>query len=559
MIIGIDDAIAFPRTFVRGCPPIDVHPQSCPDCGLPISGSAPEGLCRACLFREALSPPAGASEHEADTGAPPTIGGYEIAGLIAHGGMGSVYRARDAALNRTVALKLMLGGGSLAGAEQVARFRFEAEAAASLDHPNIVPVYGAGEHEGQPFFAMQWISGGTLADRAGDLFPDRAAPAGLRRIAGLIAAVSRAVHHAHQRGILHRDLKPGNILIGEGGAPMVADFGLAKLVGAEGGPTLSGQMLGSPAYLAPEVGTGKAPASVAADIYSLGVILFELASGKPPFAGGTPLDLIRRAAEETPPRPSQHNAAADRDFDTICLKCLEKDPAHRYGSAAELAADLARWIAGKPVAARQVGAAARAWRWMRRHPAHAMFGGAVALFGALFLLQMIVANSEIDQQRLLAEQRGEVAKRSGERTRQELYASDMLAAQSALNAGLLSEARRLLRRHLPRAGEPDLRGFEWRAHWARCQGDQLATYYGDGSPLYAIAVSPDGRRSPPRRSRAALSAPCHRKRRRPRVFPPRRHRSARLAAARPDRADLSRAEAICDGERRRRDPAVPVG
>jgi serine/threonine-protein kinase len=309
-----------------------------------------------------------------------TIDDFEIEAEIARGGMGVVYRAHQRSLNRPVALK-MLRAGPLADAEEVRRFRLEAESAAILDHPHIVPIYEVGVRGGLSYLAMKLVEGESLARRMGR---DRDDP---RAAASLVASVARAVHHAHQRGILHRDLKPSNILIDAQGQPHVTDFGLAKRVGSDPELTQSGAILGSPPYMAPEQAEGvKGSVTVATDVYGLGAILYALLTGRPPFQAETPLATLDQVRTREPDPPSTINQHVERDLQSICLKCLEKDPRQRYGSAVALAEDLEHWLLGEPIAARRAGRLERAWRWCRRNPGVA---GLTSVIGLLLLLTAV--------------------------------------------------------------------------------------------------------------------------------------------------------------------------
>jgi eukaryotic-like serine/threonine-protein kinase len=284
------------------------------------------------------------------------VGDYEVLGELARGGMGIVYRARQRSLNRLVALKVMRDGPA-ASADDARRFRNEAQAVASLDHPQIVPIYEVGEQGGFSFFSMKLAEGGSLADRIPVYADD------LRAAARLLAAVARAVHHAHERGILHRDLKPSNILIDDRGEPLVADFGLARRVEGECDLTQTGTVLGTPAYMAPEQATGqKGAVTTATDIHGLGAILYALLTGGPPFRGDSPLATLEQVREHTPEPPSTIRRSIDHDLETICLKCLEKESRQRYASALAVAEDLERWQSGRPILARPVGPVEHAWR-----------------------------------------------------------------------------------------------------------------------------------------------------------------------------------------------------
>ena len=282
---------------------------------------------------------------------PVRLGDYELLEEIGRGGMGVVYRARQLSLDRIVAVKMILRG-TLASPDDLARFRAEAEAAARLDHPNIVPVYEVGEIEGQPYFSMKFVAGTTLARRLaeGPLLP--------REAATLLLPVARAIHFAHRQGLLHRDLKPSNILIDEAGRPHVTDFGLAKRITDNTGLTHTGAILGTPSYMAPEqVGGNRGEIGPTSDVYSLGSILYQMLTGRPPFQAASPVDTLLMVLEQDPAPPRLLNAKADRDLEMIALKCLQKPPDLRYASADALAADLTAYLAGEPVSARSGGIA----------------------------------------------------------------------------------------------------------------------------------------------------------------------------------------------------------
>jgi hypothetical protein len=290
--------------------------------------------------------------------------------------MGVVYRARQVSANRPVALKVILSG-QLASADDVRRFQAKAEAAANLDHANVLPIYQVGEHDGQPFFSMKLIEGGNLGSRVPELV---ARP---RAAAALVARLARAVHFAHQRGILHRDIKPANVLLDADGTPYITDFGLAKRLEADSGLTRTGTVVGTPSYMPPEQARADRQITTAADVYSLGAVLYELLSGRPPFRAGTQFDTILQVLETEPDHPRTFNPRADRDLSAVALKCLQKAPGNRYESAAALADDLERWLAGEPTRARPPSLAGQAWRWLRRNAAAAVSIGVLGTLAGL--------------------------------------------------------------------------------------------------------------------------------------------------------------------------------
>jgi thiol-disulfide isomerase/thioredoxin len=304
--------------------------------------------------------------------APARLADYDVLSELGRGGMGVVYKARDARLNRVVALKMILLG-NLADEDQIRRFRQEAEDAGRLDHPNIVPIYQVGEEQGHPYFTMKLIEGGGLCALAARFHADP------RAAAQFMATISRAVHYAHQHGIIHRDLKPGNILVDGDGQPHVTDFGLAKHLAARDANTQTGAVVGTPSYMAPEQASGRTDLTVAADVYSLGVVLYELLTGRPPFRDPNPFDTLRQVIEAEPTPPRALNPRVDRDLETVCLKCLRKEPAGRYASAEALADDLTRYSTGEPIQARRVGRLERVTKWVRRRPAAAALVAVSAL------------------------------------------------------------------------------------------------------------------------------------------------------------------------------------
>jgi tetratricopeptide (TPR) repeat protein len=321
----------------------------------------------------------------------PSVPGYELLRELGRGGMGVVYEARQTALGRIVAVKTLPAGS--VGPGELARFRREIETISRLDHPHIVPVYEVGERGGVPYFSMKLYPGGSLARRSGTPTADP------RADARTVETIARAVHHSHQRGVLHRDLKPSNILLDEAGQPHVADFGLAKQFDPTAGATMPSQIVGTPAYISPEQARGDELVTTASDVYGLGTILYELLTGEPPFQAETALATLWQVMERAPRPPRLVNPRVQADLETICLKCLEKEPARRYASALELAEDLARWQRGEPISVRPVGRFESVVRWCRRRPRDA------ALAALLFVLLALATGTAWWLDRSAVEQR----------------------------------------------------------------------------------------------------------------------------------------------------------
>jgi WD40 repeat protein/tRNA A-37 threonylcarbamoyl transferase component Bud32 len=420
-------------------------------------------------------------EAPASAPCPRRVGDYELLEPIGQGGMGVIYKARQLRLQRLVAVK-MIRPDRLTSAADVLRFRSEAEAAASLDHPNIVPIYEVGEHEGEHFFSMKLLEGGSLDRRLPGLSADPAA------CAGVVATVARAVHYAHQRGLLHRDLKPANILLDARGRPHVTDFGLAKrltragLEAGEASLTQQGMIVGTPNYMAPEQAAPKGGVSTAADVYSLGAILYELLTGRPPFRAETPLDTIRQLLEREPAPPRSLNRRVDRDLETVCLKCLHKEPGKRYASAEALADDLRRFRQGEPIRARPVGRRERLLKWVRRRPA-------LAALAALLVLVFLAGFAGVSWEWRRAEGEYEKAAASAATERRTAYARAVALAYAEWRDGNAGRAEQVLDEC-----RPELREWEW--HYLRrlFQARQLATLKGHADGVLAVAFSPDSAR-----------------------------------------------------------------
>ncbi len=482
----------------------------------PLSSARHSGPAPSELFLRRLTEMGGHARPFAGPIEVPVVPGYEILHELGRGGMGVVYRARHVGLNRTVALKMILAGDH-AGPRDLARFKAEAEAVARLRHPNIVQIYDVGEVQGRPYLAFELVEGGSLVQRV------RGAPQPARAGARFIEALARAIHYAHERGIVHRDLKPANILLADLAAeigppsgapsgarrlneltPKITDFGLAKRLDDEGPSSVSGEVVGTPSYMAPEQAGGRSSEiGPPADVYALGAILYELLTGKPPFKGPTALDTVLQVLHEEPARPSRlpsHlESPVPRDLEIICLKCLEKQPGKRYASAAELADDLGRFRRGAPVLARPVGPQERAWKWARRRP---LIAGLWAVLVAVALLGFAGVTWQWREAMLARDQAlGEKRDKDAEREQAEdarnqaraaLYDSHVARSQLYWRVNDFPSAMRTLRLCLPGPGQLDPRGWEWHYLDGLYATDLFTLDSGRGTDG-AVAVHPQGK------------------------------------------------------------------
>ncbi len=416
-----------------------------------------------------------------------SVPGYEIEGMLGRGGMGVVYKARHLALKRTVALKMILAGGH-AGPHALARFRIEAEAVARLQHPNIVQVFEVGEADGHPYCALEFVGGGNLSARL------QGKPMPPRECARLVETLGRAMQLAHSRNVVHRDLKPANILMAADGTAKITDFGLARQMDIDSGETMDGAVLGTPTYMAPEQASGHGHAAgPAADIYALGAILYDCLAGRPPFKGSSVIETLDQVRKLEPVPPSRRNANVPLDLETICLKCLRKEPEKRYASAAELADDLGRFLRGEPVQARPLGRAARTWRWCRRNPAIALSIGCVLaslLAGTIVSINFAIRAIAGEKQAVREADRANREKRLSDHRR---YVAEFRWAWQKWQDGHIDDVRHILHELEPVGEEDDLRGFEWHYLQRLCQLD-LRTLTGHAGDVFAVAFSPDGRR-----------------------------------------------------------------
>ncbi|MGI9240902.1 MAG: WD40 repeat domain-containing serine/threonine protein kinase, partial [Verrucomicrobiales bacterium] len=460
----------------------------CPDCGARLS---PDGACYQCMLQLGLggsdeTPTDGAGAGGGGLG---RLGDYELLEEIGRGGMGRVFRAQQVSLNRDVALKV-ISTGTFATPAMVASFRSESEAAAGMDHPNVVPVHEVGEAGGQLYLSMRLIEGGTLAGWAAE----GAAAEGwrgkrgwLKDTASLVAKIADAVAYAHRRGILHRDIKPGNILLSSDGEPFLSDFGLAKALEDGGDLTKTLDVLGTPAYMSPEQAAGNTrDLTTAVDVYGLGAVLYEILTGRAPFDGRSLVEILNQVASADPPRPSLSNPGVDRDLDTICGKCLEKDPRQRYDSAQALADDLRRWVRDEPILARRAGVGERLVKFARRRPGLIAAGGALALTGLIGFCGVLWQwrRAEFQKENAIA------AQESSERA---AYARDVYAASRILSDGNIRLARRFLEPYLPDAGAGDLRGPEWFYLIPLTDGGQQFSLDAHRDRVCDLAFSRDGK------------------------------------------------------------------
>jgi serine/threonine protein kinase/WD40 repeat protein len=430
--------------------------RTCAKCGKPVDPSLLDNLCLQCLVDSTLeddanlvnspaAPRLGAAADSTRRSGQTLerVGDYELIEEIARGGMGVVYKARQLSVGRVVALKMILAG-QFADEKVIRRFQGEVTAAGMLRHPNIVAVHEIGMNAGQPFFSMDYVEGQNLAELVGNR------PLPPKKAARYVKLLAEAIQYAHEQGVLHRDLKPSNVLVESAtDEPRLTDFGLAKRLDSESSLTVTGQVLGSPHFMPPEQASpGHGKVGRHSDVYGLGAILYYLLTARAPFQAESLPALAMDVVNTEPIRPRLLNAGVPRDLETICLKCLEKEPSHRYATAQELADELGRFLADEPVHARPISSAGKLSRWCRRKPGLAALASAVILLLLAVVVGTPIANIRISRARAEAEWN--------------LYAADMRLASEALRDGQVDQVRELLQQHVPAKGAPDLRGFEWR-------------------------------------------------------------------------------------------------
>lgn len=482
--------------------------RACRECGAPLPAGPSDAVCPVCVLSGALtvaSPPRAEGVVQVTETLPcappePTsspftttrLGDYELLEEIARGGMGVVYRARQISLNRIVAVKMILPAQGTSS-YFVQRFRVEAEAAARLQHSNIIAIHEVGEHEGRHFFSMEYVEGQNLQEVV------RQKPLSPKRAAGYMQILAEAIHYAHRQGILHRDLKPSNVLIDAWDQPKITDFGLAKVLTSGAELTLSGQVMGTPHFLPPEQASGKRDAvGPCSDVYGLGAILYYLLTGQPPFRGEELTEVLEQVLHREPVSPRVLNPSVPRDLETICLKCLEKEPARRYGTAAEMGEDLGRHLKSETIVARPVSPPEKAWRWCRRKPAlaAALAACVIAVFAGIAGISWLWQRAK-----------GEAIRANlGElQAQRNLYAADMMLGFTALGEHDYSRVRSLLANHVPGknlapslsgqvslAAKEDLRGWEWRYLWGESRSDELTILGKHSNAVVQLDTSPDG-------------------------------------------------------------------
>ena len=405
----------------------------------------------------------------------PAVPGYEVLREVGRGGMGIVYEAWQIGLNRPTAIKMILAGDH-ASPQELARFQTEAEAVGRLQHPNIVQIYEVGESKGRPYLSMEYVAGGSLGQKL------QGVPLAARSAAELLETLARAMHHAHERGILHRDLTPGNVLLAEDGVPKIVDFGLAKLLGA--GPvihTQTGVVVGTPSYMAPEQAWGKTKEiGIAADVYALGAILYELLTGRPPFRAETPLETVLQVQSVDPVSPSRLQPKLPRDLATICLQCLQKEPRRRYADAGALANDLRSFLEGKTIQARPTGTWVRTLKWAQRRPA-------VAALLALVVFVTALGFGLVTWQWQRAEAAGQEAVGKARELEVKNYRQDLALAERELSVNNVGRAEEILD-----ACPVGLRDWEWHCLKRLRYGDLRALQQYPVA-VYSPVFSPDGR------------------------------------------------------------------
>jgi predicted Ser/Thr protein kinase len=458
-------------------------PKVCCRCGSPLGRELGGGLCAACLIEDALPAAEGwaaAASQSADVNAPfiQRLGDYELSEEIGRGGMGVIYKARQAGLDRVVALKLLLAG-EFADTKARQRFVREARIAARLAHPGIVTIHEVGEHQGRPYFAMEYVPGPNLAQLCRNgLLP-------MNTAARYVEQLARAVHYAHQHGVIHRDLKPANILVTPDNEPKLTDFGLTKSLVD---PTRTLESAGSPNFMAPEQADSTlGPTGTATDVFGLGAVLYFLLTGRPPAVGESLSETLRAVVACEPVAPRQLRPALPRDLETIALRCLEREPTRRYASAREVAEELARWRYHEPIRARRATPVDRLTKWVRRRPM-------VAGLAATLTLSVVAGLGATVWQARRAVRAADQARANELAARHQAYAADLALANVAAEQERWGELEVILNRTRPKPGEPDLRGWEWRYLWGLSRPD-LATRLGPvaSNRVVSVAALPDGK------------------------------------------------------------------